>query len=154
MRVALLIAFLAVIPLSGCYFPSQKFAEEEQRYNSLLDSNPALYCLASRADHSGKATDVEFDTRYQKRLVGHLSVEAMRVFGEAGRLRFDRSLPKNVREAEALNLEGDGRRMRQELEKRRELIGVLEGSSSWYRIRSHRELQRIDQILHNDIPTR
>jgi len=154
MRAFLLIPATFLVVLPGCYFPSQKYAQEERKYTRLLNSPSALYCLASRMDCAAKAGDIEIDARQQERLVRELSVEAMRVFGEAGRIRFNLAIPKNVREAEALNLEGEGQRMRQELENRRELIGVLDSSSAWYRRRSHREMQRIDQIMHNEIPTR
>ena len=154
MRVALIGLAAVAVCASGCYFPSQKFAEEETRYNRFLNSPAALYCLASHLDYDEKASGIEMDAAEQKRLVGQLGVEAMRVFGDAGRIRFNRSIPPVIREAEALNMEGDARRMREELANRRELVGVLETSSAWYRQQSHRESMRIDQIVHNDIPTR
>jgi len=152
-RLALLVA-IAALGVAGCSGAPAEVKAQDTRHAPLLDAPAAMYCLASAREYDEYATDLESEIREQKRLVGELRARAQWVMGEAGRIRFDLLLPPNVREAEALNLEGEGKRMREEIQNRQKLIGVLEGRAAWYSGRAHREDRRIDQIMHGDTPAR
>ena len=147
-----LAAAVVLMCAAGC--THQRIAEDDRRHTLLLDTPAAMHCLASARDYGAYADELERDVREQKAMVTRLKVRVQEVFGEAGRVRFNKFLTRNVREAEALNLEGEGRRMRAEIRNREKLIGVLANRAAWYRRRSQRESRRIDQIMHNDIPVR
>ena len=154
MRLAPLGVVALVVGSAGCLADPPRSQVEDKRYVRLLDSPAAMHCVAGRREQAANAEELELEAREQRRLVRRLKVRVQEAFGEAGRVRSSMTLPKTVREAEALNLEGEGRRLREEVRNRERLIGVLDERAAWARRRAHRESHRIDQIMHKDLPGR
>jgi len=139
---------------TGCLSPSAKQRLEDNRQARLLSSRPAMYSLANARRFNADADELEREVREQELLVRQLKIRTQQVFGEAGRARANMRVAKTVREATALNLEGEGRRIRSEVAGRMRLIDILKNRAGWSRRQAHGQAHRIGQIMHGEIPTR
>ena len=118
----------------------------------IVANHRATYALACANDNAYRVEELEDQLSGQRRNLAILMEERRQLQLEAAQLRAYSRAPDEIRLVQAMNLEGEARRLDGDIANLREIISKLEQTASWHRRQAGAETRRISQILRHPAP--
>ena len=135
----------------GCAGQQQAGPRHMDISRQVVRSYRATYATACARYNQNRARDLDAAIAQQQALLQESVEERRQLNLEAAHLRAFSRAPDEIRLVQAMNLEGEARKLRGDIRNRRQVIGTLDDRASWHRRQAAAERRRIALILRNPV---